>query len=425
MFVEVHGLNHTTASVEVREKVWIPPDRLTDALVKLRRFPQVEQCLILSTCNRTEVYVARPKTHGTTRTDKPGVDFLVQYCGIAADVVQQSLYHLEGEEAVAHLFRVAAGLDSMVLGENEILGQVRTAFAAACEAECTGSFLSRMLHTALQVGKEVRTRTALNEGSLSVSHTACDLAQERFGRLSNAAVLVIGAGETGEQAARDMQARGVKQVTVTNRTLQRATPLAQCLCCEVLPFQHLETGLQNADIVISCTASEEPILTRKLVAEALNGRSESRHLLIVDLAVPRDVEQSVGTLPGIELFNIDDLQSVVQANIEKRRAEAVKALVLVEQASEKFAEWQKSLIAVPTIRDLQTLFNRIQKEELDRWANQVSPEEFERIKEVSAAITRRIAQLAISRMKEASAKPNAHGFIESVQRLFDLEKPER
>jgi len=419
MFVEVHGLNHTTASVEIREKVWIPPDRLAEALVMLKSLPHVEQCFILSTCNRTEVYVLRPKSHGAT--GRPAVDFLIRYCAVAPDVLEQTLYHFEGNDAVAHLFKVAAGLDSMVLGENEILGQVRTAFAAACESECTGSFLNRMIHTALQVGKDVRTCTALNEGSLSVSHTACDLAEEHFGDLSNASVLVIGAGETGQQAARNMQARGVKKVIVTNRTLDRAAPLAQCFKCEILPFQHLDEGLQAADIVISCTSSPEPILTRQTVTSAMAKRAQSDPLMLIDLAVPRDIEESVAGIAGVALFNIDDLQSVVEANAEKRMAEAEKAHILVNKAAEKFADWQRTLIAVPTIRELQTLFSRIQKEELAKYSEQVTPEELQRIEKVSGAITRRIAQLAISRMKEASGRPNAQAFFESVQRLFDLE----
>ncbi|HNT35021.1 MAG TPA: glutamyl-tRNA reductase, partial [bacterium] len=230
-----------------------------------------------------------------------------------------------------------------------------------------------------------------------------------------------GAGETGQQAARNMQARGVKKVIVTNRTLDRAAPLAQCFKCEILPFQHLDEGLQAADIVISCTSSPEPILTRQTVTSAMAKRAQSDPLMLIDLAVPRDIEESVAGIAGVALFNIDDLQSVVEANAEKRMAEAEKAHILVNKAAEKFADWQRTLIAVPTIRELQTLFSRIQKEELAKYSEQVTPEELQRIEKVSGAITRRIAQLAISRMKEASGRPNAQAFFESVQRLFDLE----
>jgi len=344
----------------------------------------------------------------------------VEFCDIEPAELEGCLYDYKDRDAILHLFKVACGLDSMILGENQVLGQLKDAYAAACDAHCNGRMLNRLAHAAFREGKAVRTKTGLNEGSLSVSYTACDLAARDSGDLSERKLFVIGAGETGELTARSMRKRGVSKIVVANRTDGRSAELALSLGCESIALDKLTLGLSEADIVVSCTSSKGRIVTERMVSDALKIRSSDAPLILIDLAMPRDIEQNCGQLENVLLYNIDDLQSMVSESAEKRQAEYEKALGIVHEAVDKFEEWQNTLPAVPTIRDLQTRFEQIRQDELQRMSSRLSAEEMSIADELTAAIVKRISNLAISNMKAVSFEPGAQEFLDSVRRLFDL-----
>ncbi len=400
----------------------IGPDRLCAALAALRTYPGVRECMVLSTCNRTEVYTVSDAAYLGDSELHQAVRFLADFHEMDLAQIEPCLYRFEGTEAVEHLFKVACGLDSMVLGENEILRQVRDAYSAACDARCTGSLLNRLAHATFKVGKEVRTKTRLNEGSLSVSYAACDLATKVFRDLTSTKVLVIGAGETGELTAFHMKKRGVRDMVVANRTVERAEALAARLACAVLPMSRLAQGLSRADIVVSCTAGAGYVVTRSMVVGALRNRSNGAPMFLIDLAVPRDVEESVGELDRVHLYNIDDLQEIVSANSSRRRAEQQKAVEIVDRAVKQFQKWRESLVATPTIRDIRELFEQVMREELDRHGRRLTSDQLRAAETVSNAVISRIAKLAIGNIKTASHEPDADDFLDVVRRLFDLER---
>jgi len=425
MELAVCGLNHRTAGVELRDRVAIGPDRLRDGLSALHKDPLVQECMILSTCNRTEVCTVTDGLRPFEDERHPALRFLLDFRNLHITEIESSLYHFEENEAVAHLFKVTCGLDAMVLGENQIITQVREAYSAACDVRCNGYLLNRLAHAAFRVGKEVRTKTALNEGSLSVSYAACDLAGKVFGDLAGTHVLVIGAGATGELLARNMKKRGVEKMTVTNRTMERAETLATKLECRAIPMNDLELGLSEADIVVSCTSSPELVVTREIVGAALDQRRPATPLFLLDLAVPRDIEESTSDLDRVHLHNIDDLQQIVSVNSKKRLAEQKKALDIVEKAVKQFDRWRRTLVATPTIRDLQEMFEQVRTAELDQRVRQMTDAERTAADKVTAQVVDRIAKLAIANIKTATTEPGSEAFLDAVRRLFDLHENER
>ncbi len=425
MELTVCGLNYRTAGVELRDRVAIGPDRLCDGLSALHKDHFVQECMILSTCNRTEVYTVTDGLCAPDDERHPALRFLLDFHDLHISEIEPSLYHFEENEAVAHLFKVTCGLDSMVLGENQIITQVREAYSVACDARCNGYLLNRLAHAAFRVGKEVRTKTGLNEGSLSVSYAACDLACKVFGDLAGTHVLVIGAGATGELLARNMKKRGVEKMTVTNRTMERAETLATKLECTAIPMNDLQLGLSEADIVVSCTSSPELVVTREMVAAALDQRRPTAPLFLIDLAVPRDIEESTSDLDRVHLHNIDDLQQIVSTNSKKRLAEQKKALEIVEKSVIQFDRWRRTLVATPTIRDLQEMFEQVRVAELDQRVRQMTDDERAAADKVTTRVVDRIAKLAIANIKTATTEPGSEAFLDAVRRLFDLHEYER
>ena len=420
MHLTVFGLNHRTAGVRLRERVAIGPDELADALSALHKHSGVRECMILSTCNRTEIYTVSHGSRRCNHSPHPAIRFLVDFRDLDLSELEPVLYSFEKNEAVAHLFKVACGLDSMVIGENQILRQVRDAYSAACDAECNGHFLNRLAYATFRVGKEVRTRTALNEGSLSVSYAACDLATNVFTDLAKTRVLVIGAGETGELTARNMKKRGVSNMVVANRTKERAETLASKLECTVLPMDRLQHGLSEADIVVSCTAGSEYVVTRRMVDDALSMREDGSPLFLVDLAVPRDIDESAGELDKVHLYNIDDLQDIISTNGAKRQVERRKALLVVERCVKQFDRWRRTLAATPTICEMKDLFEQIRMDEQTRHEGQMTSKELTAADHVAKAVVKRITGMAIGNIKAASGEPGADIFLNAVRRLFDL-----
>ena len=421
MHFSLWGLNHRTAPVELREKVAFSQDELPEALRTLSSLGKIRQCLILSTCNRTEVYVVQnsKQTQQSDREPVP-IEFLSQYKQVLPEHIRPSLYHMEHDEAIRHLFQVACGIDSMVLGENEILGQVRDAYAAASNANCTGTFLNRVAHAAFRVGKQVRNKTGLNQGSLSVSHAACDLAFQKCPSLMHEKVLIIGAGETAELAAQHLQRKGVDQVVLTSRTYEHAQAVAELCCFRAVPFASLEDQLTEAHVIIACTASQAPVVLRSMLESSSIRTSHQLPKIIIDLAIPRDVEESVQSVQGLQLYNIDDIQDIVRENAAQRESEKQKAMTIIDEALESFNQWQQTLIAKPTIQDLKALFDSIRNEQLQSWESKLSPEEFRTAERTADSVTGKIFHRVISGIKTCTCEENGEDLLNVIRKIFDL-----
>jgi glutamyl-tRNA reductase len=355
----VTGLNHRHAPVELREKVAFTPDDLSVALAALREAPHVREAMILSTCNRVELIVA----YGEHAPDLS--EFLVQRFPVSAEELRAHLYNYSDADAVRHLFRVGASLDSMVVGEPQILGQVKEAFAAARAAGTVGPELDRLLQAALSVAKRVRSETKIGASSVSIASVAVDLALKIFGSLTGKRVLLVGAGKMGELAARHLLAHGAGSITVANRTEARAERLAQSFGGRVLPFADLLAKADQADIVITSTGAHAFVFRREDGARFLQ-RRRGRPMFFIDIAVPRDIEPEMNRVDGVFLYDIDDLQSVSSANLADRSREAAEAEALVSSEVEHFGRRLQVLDAVPSLMALQGSVEAMRQAELRR-----------------------------------------------------------
>ena len=344
MLVYTIGLNHSSAPVAIREQTTIADARLVDALQQLKQIPELSEVAILSTCNRTEIscLIAQDKQQKV-------VDWLCQFHQIDLASIAPYLYQHCAQDAIEHTFRVAAGLDSMMLGESQILGQMKTAFAQAHKHSSTGKVLNRLFQTAFSVAKEVRTSTNIGNHAVSVAYTAVSLAKQIFADIRQQTVLVIGAGETIELVCKHLVAQGVTQIIIANRTLDRAELLAQQFNAQAISLHELPTRLPEADMVLSSTSSTLPILGKGAFESALKQR-KNQAVFVVDLAVPRDVEPEVGDLNNVYLYSIDDLQQVVDGNIQQRRSAAQEAEKIIVQYAQQFSHWQHNLHSLPTLK---------------------------------------------------------------------------
>jgi len=321
------GVNHRTAPIELRERLDFSVRGVASALVALAGRPSSSEAAVLSTCNRVEIYVA---CEDTERARRDLEVFISEFHGVPASEVAPHLYSQVGIHAARHLFRVAAGLDSLVVGEPQILGQVKDAYSLAAEHHCTGPLLSKLFHAAFAAAKRVRSETALSEGGVSIGYAAVALARKIFGDLKGRTVLVVGAGEMGKLTAQHMRAQGIHRMLITSRTAAHAAALAETMNAMAMPWEELGTALVESDIVITATGSAVPILSRASLEQTIRTRRH-RPLFIIDIAVPRDVEPAVGDLEQVFLYNIDDLQEVVRENLTRRTAEAGRAEVLLAE----------------------------------------------------------------------------------------------
>ena len=391
------GLNHRTAPVEEREKVAFSAEELPAALSRLRE--RIGGAVILSTCNRTELYTT---TGGDHVEMERLVDALADCKG--TQLQPRLTYFLTHEEAVRHLFRVAAGVDSMVLGESQILGQVRDAMSAATQAGSLNGVLSRLMHSAIRVGKRARSQTHIGRYSVSVSSVAVELARKTAGTLEGKTVLVISAGSTGKLAAHSLADSGAERVLVTNRTPARAAALARSIGGQTVPFSHLPRALAESDIVISGTGAGGFVLGPELVAPAVASRNGSP-LLLLDVAVPRDIDPAVRELPGVHLFDIDDIEAVSRASLRGRRREVLRVEAHVEDEVEDFLAWWRSLDVVPAIAALRERAEEIRHGELERALRRMpdlDDEERERIEAMTRAIVKKMLDRPIARLKNGA-----------------------
>jgi glutamyl-tRNA reductase len=413
------GVSHKTAPVDVRERLDFSSRDLGAAVEALATQPSAAESVVLSTCNRSEIYVA---SENPARAHEDIVGFLSHYHSLPPESFLPHLFALSDEAAAKHLFRVAAGLDSIVVGEPQILGQVKDAFEAASDRRCTGPMLAKLFHWSFGVGKRVRTETALGEGAVSISFAAVSLARKIFGRLEGRRVLVLGAGEISTLTAEHLRSQGVGEMTITSRTAAHAETLAASVGGRAAPWQEVASLLASADIVVSATGAQRAIVTRGDV-EATMGRRRPDPLFIIDLAVPRDVEASVGDLEQVFLYNVDDLQSIVQENLSRRTREIAHAETIVAEELLKFAMWQRARGAVPTVVALRQRFDAIRRAELQRLEGKLtglSPEARARVDEVTRLIVEKLLLEPTEQLKALPDEETQVAYTEAVNRLFRL-----
>ena len=349
MEIVLIGLNHRTASVDLRERVAFTPEQAREAAEQLRSRGILEESLVLSTCNRSELY-------GVPREDAAdsagAVElFVASFHQLSHADLDGSLYRHRDSQAVRHLFRVAAGLDSMLLGEAEILGQVRDAYQIALDRGETGPVLNRMFQSALEVGKRVRNETDLGTRPVSVAFASVKLAERIFGKLNSRRALIVGAGATSEQVVRHLTDRGIKQLRVLNRTLEHAVDLAARFHGEVVPWEKLESALDWPDLIVTSVSAGEPILTHAMINHAMAARG-NRDLLLIDLGVPRNVASDAADIYNIYLYNVDDLTEIVEQNKQARVAEIPRAEAIIEEQVDKFLHWQAGVASSTVLGDL-------------------------------------------------------------------------
>ncbi len=416
MHLLAFGLNHTTAPLAVRERAAFVTEHLESAVRDLAANDGVREATILSTCNRTEIYCRL-----NTRDASLVSDWMCRYSGLTDEAIAEAVYGYPDDAAVKHAFRVASGLDSMVLGEPQILGQMKDAFAVAHRAGTTGKILNRLFQHTFSVAKQVRTDTAVGANAVSVAYAAVDLAKRIFSRLSEQTVLLIGAGETIELVARHLLENDVKHIIVANRSIERAEVLAQQISSEAISLAEIPSRLHEADIVVASTASTLPILGKGAVERAARKRRH-KPMFMVDLAVPRDIEPEVGELRDVYLYTIDDLSEVVDRNINARREAAVEAEKIIDLQVVRFMRWMKSLDSVPTIREFRHEVDEIRARELDialkRLKGGAAPEDV--IERLAWNLTRKFSHAPSKALRKADESGNAQ-MIQAIRSLFGLE----
>lgn len=417
------GLNFRTAPVEIREQLAVPSGGISAALDRLHALPLAEGVL-LSTCNRTEVYAVGDEAHATLAAL---TQFLADLGNISDPrALEPHLYKHTGMQAVEHLFRVSCGLDSMVIGETQILGQVRDAYQDSAASGTVGKVLHQLFTQAITVGKRAQSETRIGQNAVSVSYAAVELAKKVFRSLEGRLCMAIGAGETGKLTVKHLQSSGVGDLLIANRTLARAQHLANLIGGQAIPMEEVPQWLQKVDVVISSTGAPGFVLTRAQVADAIRQR-RGRPIFLFDIAVPRDIDPEIGTLEGAFLYDIDDLQAVVNANLEERANEAQKAVRIVADEREKFRSWLASLEVVPTIKLLRDKVETIREQELTRALNRM-PDLTERERAVVEALTvslvNKILNSPTQRLKGMAGEGAAEEAIATVTRLFDLQMAE-
>jgi glutamyl-tRNA reductase len=413
------GVSHRTAPVDLRERLDFSSRDVGAAVEALAQRPSTAETVVLSTCNRSEIYVA---SSDPERAREDVIAFLAEYHHLPGDAFVPHLFTSRDQDAARHLFRVAAGLDSIVVGEPQVFGQVKDAYEVAAVRHCTGPLLTGAFQWAFRVGKRVRTETALGEGAISIAYAALSPARKIFGKLQGRRVLVVGAGEISTLAAKHLREQGAGEIAITSRTMASADALAQEVGGQAIPWAQLPAALGRADIVISATGAQRPIITRAQI-EAVTGRKRADPLFIVDLAVPRDVEASVGDIEQVFLYNVDDLQGIVQENLQRRHAEIERAEVIVAEEAARFTAWQRSRSAVPTIRALRERFDTIRRSELQRLKGKLAglpPEAHDRVDEITRLMFEKLLLEPTEQLKALPDEETQVAYTEALNRLFGL-----
>jgi glutamyl-tRNA reductase len=417
------GVNHKTAPVELREKLCNLTPEATETYRRLQALPEIQEVLCFNTCNRVEVLCVSEDAEAAVQRLKT---FFAEAHEIPVGELESSLYVYLDSEAVQHLFRVAASLDALVVGEPQILGQVKEAYRQAIANRATGAVLNRLLHKTFSVAKKVRTETGIGDHAVSVSYAAVSLGKKIFGDLAGKTALMVGAGEMAELALEHLKRQGVAQFIVANRTLERGVKLAQRFGGHAVTLDELEEQLLTADILISSTGSGTHLLTQGQVKAAMRRRKQ-RPLFLIDIAVPRDLDPAINNLDNVYLYNIDDLKEVVEHNVERRREEAVKAERLVAQETLKFMDWLATLGVFPTIISLREKALAICQAEMKKTLahlGSLTPEQTQALEVLTQSITAKILHGPIMYLKDNHHRKRSRQELDLIRRIFNLD-PDR
>lgn len=424
MEIVLVGLSHRTATVQMRERVAFSAEQARRAEAELRERGILEETLVLSTCNRSELYGVPPETAADTAGAL--TDYLAAFHKLSPADLNGSLYRHNNRTAVRHLFRVAAGLDSMLLGESEILGQVREAYRAALESGATGTVLNRMFQAALEVGKRVRAETDIGTRPMSVAFAGVKLAERIFGKLREHQALILGAGAMGEQVVEQMRDRGIAHIRVANRSRDRAVELAGRFNGEVVPWEGVSQALAQPDIVVTSISGAEAVFTREILEQVMEERG-NRALFIIDLGVPRNVPAGVGDLYNVYLYNVDDLTEIVEQNKKARESEIPRAEAIIEEHVAKFESWQASLQAVTFLSELRARVHGEREEFLrERLSHMehLSPADRQKVAQLTEELLDRVLFARAERIRGMRELRRKLANLEALRDLFGLEKDE-
>jgi glutamyl-tRNA reductase len=402
MSIVLIGLNHKTAPVEVRERLAFTDSACAESLHALVDGERISEALIVSTCNRVEVLASTPSLDGLAAASHVS-DFLSQIRGISQDFFQQHLYTHVDDAAVRHVFRVTSSLDSMVVGEPQVIGQVRHSYSLAVGAGTAGRVLHKLVHHALHVAKRVRNETGIAASAVSISYTAVELGKKIFGTLKGATVMLVGAGEMAELAAQHLATAGASRILVANRTLATAQTLAAKFSGEAVDFDELPSRLAEADVIICSTAADDYVITAQMAREALDER-RNRPAFYIDISVPRNVDPRVGEIDNLFVFDIDDLEAVIASNIREREREAERAELIVESEVMQFQQALRSLDIGPTVAAVRERLHEIAREEFKRQRprlGDLSHEQEEAVEKLLASTVNKIAHPVITRLRHA------------------------
>lgn len=423
MNIVIVGLNHRTAPVDIRERLSVPEGEMGEALYKLCAIPVVEEGLILSTCNRVEVCAVVKETQQGLEAVKR---YLTQsHPTLSMEAVTPALYMYSSAKAIRHLFRVASSLDSMIIGEPQILGQIKDAFDQAILHKTTGVILNKAFKKAISVAKRIRTETRIAESAVSVSYAAVELAKKIFGNLSKKSVLLIGAGEMAELAARHLVSNGIESISVVNRTYERALEMAKNFDGVPIKFEDYPAEMIKSDIVL-CSAGAPRYLIRTDAVRRAIALRQNRPIFFIDISVPRNIDPEINKLDNVFLYDIDDLQQAVETNIASRKKEALKGEEIIEEEIERFAAWFKSLDAVPMIVALKARAEGIRQAELERILGKLeglTTSQRQALEGLTSSIVNKLLHRPLTVLKEEVHSTNGNMILEATRRLFDLEAP--
>jgi glutamyl-tRNA reductase len=408
------GISYKTAPVEIREQFSWNDEVVSSVLRSIHAIHGVRECVVLSTCNRTEIYATINDDHENVveRINR----FIIDTWGKDKHLLTY-FYYMKGSDVIEHLFSVASGIDSMILGEPEIFGQVKNAYSLACDNKCTGPIINRLFHQAFQVGKHIRNSTTIGEGAVSVSSAAVALIKEKLNSLKDCSVLLAGAGKIGRLCAKQLVDLSVKKLYIANRTQKHAEALAQELSGEVIPFETMDRVFGEADIIITSITASKPVITRQNLAP-WNERRQNKPLFLIDLGVPRNVDSDVSGMGNVHYFNIDDLENVTMDNQDRRKTEAEKAKDIIKKEVDGYLRWLKEREVIPVIQGLYEKCETLRLEELGKIKNKVNPDTFEIIDLVTRRVVRKILHNPTVTIRLSESGETRTRLMETIQELF-------
>jgi glutamyl-tRNA reductase len=420
MQLAVVGLNHNTATIEIRESMAVSDEQLEDRYRNIFNNDRIYEAMILSTCNRVEYYIVTDDFLCDVQTV---LEIVSEESGISYEDLKKYTYIYCGEEAITHLFKVASGLDSLVLGEPQIFGQVKDSFNKAKEYGQTNNYLKKLEEATIKIAKKVRTHTGIGENPVSVSYAAVELASKIFGNFKKNKALIIGAGEMCELAAKHLSTTNIEKIFVTNRTLEKSEKLAHEINGEAIEFDKFIDILDQIDIVISSTGAPDYIVTYEQIKNIMQNR-KYKPMFFIDIAVPRDIEPKVNDIENIYVYDIDDLKSVIEANKKEREKEAQKALEMIEDATDSFLKWMESLKIVPVIKSMRKSFEEIKEFELERFCKKmnINGEDKEQMDKLLISYMNKLLHTPVTNLKNLDSHKSKHSLPEAIKILFDLKE---